>query len=138
MKTKTAEEIMAKINPSTPHSLTVWTDEMVIQAMHEYASQGPEAVGNTSDAGIRALLDKIILKVVNEEVYFYPSISSLELNKILASYNQPSSRHQQNGSPASPSITGEELQIKDKSRLEVSVLVNEILSDVPKDDDMPF
>jgi len=30
------------------------------------------------------------------------------------------------------------LQIKDKSRLEVSVLVNEILSDVPKDDDLPF
>lgn len=36
------------------------------------------------------------------------------------------------------SITGEELHIKDKSRLEVSVLVNEILSDVPKDDDLPF
>ena len=36
------------------------------------------------------------------------------------------------------SITGEELTIKDKDRLNVSTLVNEILSDLPEDGTLPF
>lgn len=82
MKTKTAEEIMAKINPSTPHSLTVWTDEMVIQAMHEYASQGAEEVD---------------WKVISFAMYLTGHDEGT-IKQMLNDW-QPSSCHQQNGSP---------------------------------------
>lgn len=61
--------------------------QSVNEAMEEYRLQSHPS--QTNDSGIRKLLDKIILKVVDEEVYLYPSISSLELNKILSEYPHP-------------------------------------------------
>lgn len=88
MKTKTAEEIMAKINPSTPHSLTVWTDEMVLQAMHAYASQGAEAVD----------VEQQYNKWLEETKRGGSVLVGSSLREFFAWLrSQPSSRHQQNG-----------------------------------------
>ena len=95
MKTKTAEEIMAKINPSTPHSLTVWTDEMVIQAMHEYASQVAEAVELS-----QLLFDcnQVLTGYAMDDSWSeWDESVRQRVIKMQYDINQPSSRHQENG-----------------------------------------
>ena len=95
-------QIISEINPSTPHSLTVWTDEMVLQAMHAYASQVAEAVdvysGDLNTERIKQY--RLLHEQYNISESTVRDIFCKGIDWYKSQLHQPYSSHQQNGSPA--------------------------------------